>query len=70
MRSIVLEDLYLTIGICNSTVVLNDWKEKNKINDTLQLLLGRHCIFDIKQLLYDYRNGLKYSASFRAITMY
>ena len=41
-----------------------------KINDTLQILLGRHCIFDIKQILYDYRNGPKCSASFRAITMY
>ena len=45
-------------------------KMVGKINDSLQLLLGRHCIFDIKQILYDYRNGPKCSASFRAITMY
>ena len=70
VRSIVLEDLYLTVDMCNSTFVLKWLERKIKINDTLQLLLGRHCLFDIKQILYDYRNGPKYSASFRAITMY
>ena len=70
VRSIVLEDLYLSVDICNSTFVLKWLERKNKINVTLQLLLGRHCIFDITQILYDYRNGPKYSASFRAITMY
>ena len=70
MRSIVLEDLYLTADICNSTFVLKWLIRIIKINDTLQLLLGRQCIFDIKQILYDYRNGSEYSASFCAITMY
>ena len=58
MRSIVLEDLYLTVDICNCTFCV---KIAGK-NDTLQLLLGRHCIFDTKfssskQIVYDYRNG-------------
>ena len=38
VRSIVLEDLYLTVDICCVKMVGK--------NDTLQLLLGRHCIFD------------------------
>ena len=63
VRSIVLEDLYLTADICNCTFCVKMVGKK----DTLQLLLGRHCIFDIikfswsKQILYDYRNGRKYS---------
>ena len=61
VRSIVLEDLYLTVDICNCTFCVKIIGQ----NDTLQLLLGRHSIFDIikfswsKQILSDYRNGRK-----------
>ena len=66
IRSFIFNSWYLQLHICVK------WLERKiKINDTLQLLLGRHCIFDIKQILNDYRIGRKYmySASFRAITM-
>ena len=57
------EWLWTMFDICNCTVCV---KMVGK-NDTLQLLLGRHCIFDIikfswsKHILYDYRDGRKYS---------
>ena len=39
---------FITIfATCNCTFLLNWLERKIKINDTLQLLLGRH-IFDIK----------------------
>ena len=43
VRSIVLEDLYLTVDICNCMFCV---KMVGK-NNTLQLVLGRHCISDI-----------------------